>query len=738
MSLIINVPPQPKRMSRGDACQEFSEYARLNGYEIGYPVADGKIHRFKIGNSKKKNGFYSLHADDEYPMGIIGDWRRQGDYDTWEGGVSGETGVTKAEIRERWRKLQEARAAKEAAAAQTAAQQCLDKWRTSPEADPAHPYLAAKGIRPHGLRQASDGFLLVPVYNDSGRMISLQRIRNSETKLFWKDSQTKGGRFHLGAKLAHGRPVVICEGFATGASIAEALPDACVFVCFSAGQLKGVAQDVRQRRADAPIVIAADDDSQTDGNPGVTEARKAAEAVQGRVAIPALEGHAGALDFNDLFLKAGSAAVAQQITRAFREADIDPENQWRDLLVKNGKGDLDRLCVANHRLFVAKHPDMAERLAFNEFTGRVEIARTPWDASAEVRPMTDIDVNHCREWLQRQGLKAPREDVRDAMETAAHARKYHPVRDYLSKLRWDGKQRLDDWLTTYMGADPSPYVRAVAAKTLIGACARIMQPGCKVDTMLVFEGDQGVGKSTAIAALFGQQWTHVGVNLFDKHQDMVMSMMGAWCVEIAELAAMRRAEQEKIKALLTIQVDNVRMPYARLAMDYPRQSILIGTINPNADGAYLSDETGGRRFWPVKTKTVRLARIREDRDQLWAEAMYRYRRDERWWLEGDENDLAKTEQEDRRTEHPWEDILRRDIAFMSREQVTINEAFAVIEISKKDRSKHMQMQMAEVLKRIGRVRRKERTDRGPEWVWVLKNAPEKRTYSIEETWDFEV
>ncbi|MEB0076297.1 VapE family protein [Pseudomonas sp. CCI3.2] len=242
----------------------------------------------------------------------------------------------------------------------------------------------------------------------------------------------------------------------------------------------------------------------------------------------------------------------------------------------------------------------------------------------------------------------------EAIMTLAQQDKRHPVRGYLQSLAWDGTPRLDSWLVDIAGCADDEYTRAVGAKTLIGAVARVMSPGCKLDTVLVLEGRQGLRKSSLIEALVPNLAWHsdsLGGEVGSK--DAQVSLSGKWVIELGELANLRGADVSKIKHFVSDQTDSYRPPYGRRTRDFPRQCVFIGTINPEADGAYLHDYTGGRRFWPVACTKVDLDRMRAERDQLWAEAKVRYAQGETWWLTAQQDELASEAQSDRLEENPW-------------------------------------------------------------------------------------
>ena len=226
---------------------------------------------------------------------------------------------------------------------------------------------------------------------------------------------------------------------------------------------------------------------------------------------------------------------------------------------------------------------------------------------------------------------------------------HHPVRERLNGLKWDGTARLDSWLTDYLGVEPATgydaeksqahrYTSEVGLRWLISAVARVYQPGCKADHCLILEGPQGVGKSTAAATLaledawFADEIADLGT------KDSAQDLRGKWIIELGELSALKRGEIERVKAFMSRKVDHYRPSYGRRSQDFPRQCVFIGITNADA---YLGDETGGRRFWPVKVGKIDLEKLKADREQLWAEAVAAYRAGEKWWLDKATEALAR-------------------------------------------------------------------------------------------------
>lgn len=243
--------------------------------------------------------------------------------------------------------------------------------------------------------------------------------------------------------------------------------------------------------------------------------------------------------------------------------------------------------------------------------------------------------------------------------------KVNPLRAMLKKLRWDGTKRLDTWLPDYLGTKDNVYTRAIGRKWLISAVARGMDPGCQADHMLILEGKQGIGKSKALRILGGAFYTEYsgGVKGGIGHKDMVAVIIGKLVVEMSELATIKKADMESLKAILTTTVDDARLSYERDARSYPRTCVFAGTTNAEGE-AYIQDMTGARRFWPTvagEMGPVKAEALKEVRDQLWAEAVEAYESGEDWWTVP-VNEVAQ-EQADRQinieSADPWYLRLRQ-------------------------------------------------------------------------------
>jgi putative DNA primase/helicase len=257
-------------------------------------------------------------------------------------------------------------------------------------------------------------------------------------------------------------------------------------------------------------------------------------------------------------------------------------------------------------------------------------------------------------FLSAYGLDTTKEHVSEAVMTIAGLNRFHPVREYLHGLCWDGRARIDTMLIDFCGVEDTAYARAVARKFIVGAVARVMNPGCKFDSVLTLEGHQGAGKSTFARILASDEFFTDNVSGDLGHADAAQSLQGRWIVELAELDGLRRSEATTVKAFLSRTVDRARFAYERHAADYPRQCVFIATTN---EGGFLRDPTGNRRYWPVKVGHVRLDDLRATRDQLWAEAMTAYQAGESLTLPEELWPAAAAQQNERYAPDPWEETI---------------------------------------------------------------------------------
>lgn len=324
--------------------------------------------------------------------------------------------------------------------------------------------------------------------------------------------------------------------------------------------------------------------------------------------------------------------------------------QFENALVYTDAGKL-KSCLANALTFLRQDPRWKGVLAYDEFHRRA-VALKPPPFGGPDGPWDDRKDTLTCEWLQHSQVMVNSAVTAEAVQAIARETNFHPVRSYLAGLGWDGKPRLDTWLTFYLGVEPSAYSKAVGAKWLISAVARVKRPGCKADCVLHVEGKQGVRKSSMVHVL-GDPWVLDHLSCLTS-KDAQQELAGQWIVELAEMDASRK-EMAAIKGFLTKLSDKYRPSYGRRVEEFPRQCVFVATTN---DPTALHDESGNRRYWPVLATTIDLDLLARDKDQLWAEAVIRYEAGEKWWLDSDElNDLATVEQNKRYHTGPLDDLI---------------------------------------------------------------------------------
>jgi Virulence-associated protein E len=322
-----------------------------------------------------------------------------------------------------------------------------------------------------------------------------------------------------------------------------------------------------------------------------------------------------------------------------------------------GKTDLN--CnVGNVLIAFDREPEIMNAFAYDQMLCVPMLMRPLFgnERGFKPRPATDADVTAVQRWLQEFGFRRLGKDITyQGVDKHARDHAFHPVRDYLNGLKWDGKGRIRTWLHDYLGTEPNEYIEEVGKMFLIAMVARVMQPGCKCDYMPVAEGPQGLHKSRAFAILGGQWFDDHMPDLHSK--DASQHLRGKWLIEWADMHTHTRADIDLFKSFITRTHERYRPSYGRNEVIEPRQCVFVGSVNRRA---YLKDETGNRRIWPIVTGEIKLDGLQQARDQLFAEAVALYRSGQHWWPERDfEQQWMVPEQEKRFEVDPWESVIKR-------------------------------------------------------------------------------
>lgn len=650
-----------------DVLKQLQDY----GLRPATPLVVGKRVRCEAENDKapEKTGWYVIyeHLTSDHRTiycGAYGDWR-QGEKGSWQrikpkgGRLSAEDReVMKKRAEEGQRKAAEAESRKH----RTAARRAAAMWKKLPEKG-ASLYVERKRVVAFGLRYSKkSGAALVPMRRvKDGQLSGLQvlypqvQADTGRDKSYWPYGLEKEGAAHIiGPDPEPGDVVLVCEGYATGASLhmATNLP---TVVCFDAGNLLPVGKALRERYPGRQLLFCADDDWKTviNGKPhntGRIRAENAATVTGGQVVLPVFDNDREErwTDFNDLHCAEGLETVRRQVMAAVKPAADEP---WREQLLYTAKGGMVAHAF-NVALILGNDRRWKGVIAYDSFSSKIRKLKTPPYGGAP-GDWSDLDDVRVTLWLADvYGLCVKSATVLEAVNAVAHDNAFHPVRQFLDGLAWDGTPRLEQWLQNHLGVADSEYARRVGKRWMVSAVARVFSPGCKADSVLILEGLQGAGKSTSMAVLGGEWFMDTPFNLGDK--DGYQAIRGKWIVELGELDAFNKAESTRAKQFFSASVDTYRESYGRRVLDVPRQCVFVGTTNQDE---YLKDDTGNRRYWPVTCTRVDIEGLRASREQLWAEAVAAYLAGDVWWVERDEAELFAAEQDKRYQADMWEEPI---------------------------------------------------------------------------------
>jgi len=308
------------------------------------------------------------------------------------------------------------------------------------------------------------------------------------------------------------------------------------------------------------------------------------------------------------------------------------------------------------------------------------VKRMPYWSSSDILEkygniFTKHEVERLRSWFSREKRFNPQvKTIGEAIRPLSMGKRMHPLKDYLTGLKWDKKARVETWLIDCAGAIDTDLTREVSKVTLLQAVNRIYEPGCQADLVLVLEGAQGIGKSSVVRILGGEYYADILID--PRNKDTVVAMQGQWIIEQSEMVFTRKGEAEAIKRFLTLIHDDIRLPYAEESEKIKRQCVFIGTVNKDATGEYLNDTTGNRRFWPIEISQVKFKKLTAMRDQLFAEAYERLLNGEKPYIDDPEMlHLGRIEQAKRQSTDAYQEIIGDWIAASKPSFVTTKEVW---------------------------------------------------------------
>ena len=353
-------------------------------------------------------------------------------------------------------------------------------------------------------------------------------------------------------------------------------------------------------------------------------------------------------------------AVKEDFTLINDSRDVDTE--WLKLLEVDKRG-FYKSTIGNIVLILENDPYLKEKIALNEFSHRTVIkGDLPWYKLKNIEEgetWKDSDDAALRYYIEKvYDITSPTK-INDALLIVEEKNKYHPIRDYLEEIAWDGTRRIETLFIDYLGAENNVYTRTVTRKAMVAAVARVFVPGIKFDYMLVLVGKQGIGKSHIIS-LLGQNWYSDSLNTV-QGKEAYEQLQDAWLIEMAELSATKKAEAEAVKHFISKREDIYRVAYGKRVTKFPRQCVFFGTTN---DNDFLRDKTGNRRYWPVvvginkSNKNLWTDMTQNEIDQIWAEALKLWRNGEKLFLTPDLEKEAVKVQEQHTEESSKEGLIR--------------------------------------------------------------------------------
>jgi len=638
--------PNTKNFDRplsGGLRSDFEQWLQSQGLTPkGGLAEEGKIGRAYIEEDgrRKDRGWYQVWLNQESPYGQCGDYAHDSIEPIARWNPRGENQVRKftpeelAELERQRAEYEQEKIAKQA----IAAKQAQRAWEKATHID-THPYLEKKQVASHGLRESAEGRLLIPMLDASLTIVGMQGIDQDGTKKYFPGSKAAGSFFMIGQDgIRDAHTIYYAEGYATAASVYEDMQQP-VIVAFSASNLPKVAKVIQSYFPQPKHVIMADCDDNDTGEKWAIKAAQAirAEGSEAEVLMPEQEG-----DYNDM-----KTEIEGEFLPKVKEVNVPVEYEF-------DKSERGKYLMTAENLRGVLEVNQID-VAYNVIKKRIvitvpnkEFIRDLHDEAA----LAEIE-NRCIK------MGVPHQKVMHYIKLVA--REHNPVKDWIDSEPWDGKDRLNDFLNTIQSSQPK-IKDMLLTKWLISAIAAVYEDEFAAEGILVFQGAQGLGKTMWFKRLanYQQGWLLEGATLNPSSKDSVKQAVSYWLVELGELeSTFRKSDIDQLKAFVTKQADELRLPYDRTFTDYQRRTAFYASVNARE---FLTDTSGNRRFWVVPVTHIDYNH-KINMQQLWAQvAEQLYEKGKKnWFLTSEERGMLNDHNESFRTQSAVEDLLMEHV-----------------------------------------------------------------------------
>lgn len=713
-------------------------------------VADDKVNRLKVNGEKTSSFTYQLKIESDFAVGWMQSHKDGEKISFASQDKSIEVSPEERAARDKARQAATRKRDKENRERRaSAAEKCKEIYKDAGPLNADHPYLLKKGIEAPKLWKKSGDSIVIPAYID-GKISTVQYIAPDGSKKFHPDGEIKGAYSFIG----NGKPegiIYIAEGGATAQSI-HAATGMFAVICFNAGNMARVADTIAARNSHCKVTIAADNDRFTFKHPKPKELDglgidtldaddprwekwradgllnnvgvEKAKAVGFPYVEPIFDPKSKGTDWNDYHAENGLGKLAIELNRqpAPVKQEVEPNDDWKMALEYKG-GKLDKKNLRNTALMLEHADIFKDKFRLNDF---MQAIVTP-DDDGRIGMMQKEDITQAQYDCEFLGVNSNREVVNNAIELIARKKRFNPAIEYFDKLVWDGERRLDTWLTYYLGAtnEPAEYLAFIGKKWLTAAVKRTYQAGCKFDHVLVIEGSQGLGKSTALRTLstFGDDEEEAyftdSVTVKDiENKDSVMQMAGSLIVELAEMVGFGKRADEEMKRWVTLQKIKVRLAYAKYVQEFPRTFVLAATTNSYD---YLNDPSGNRRYWPFESTAIDIEALRKDRNQLWAEAVHWYKQNLYLGPTPEEQELAHTQTQKRLSVDPWESNVMEALVEVKHRPFRVSEIMDGMKMQLREKDKAAEGRIKRILTKMGYENKQMKIDGVNRRMWVNEN-----------------